>query len=215
MKPAAFVLLFLALSDPAAAQTPAAQTPIAGTGTSVGSGAATEDRPCLLGSGGGAPAWPTASESAQPRRSRGRAGWEREPRHRIEARFGVWRSPRFSHGESQRDIETSSADFAFGVEYLRLVAYDVAIGVGAQTRVRGTEQRFDRDNSYTTGGTTVMVPFVARWNPLRRLTRWRTLEPYVTGGFGPVIRADWETREIDNDQNSSTESRPPSAPARA
>ena len=214
----AFLLLLLAASTAAAQppvpggeQRPPAGCEVAGPGLFTGEEAA---RPFPVGSvrgklqlGPAGSSFPAehAAAGAQRRFWR-RAGWDREPRHRIEARFGVWRRPRFSFNESRRDLETSSADFAFGVEYLRLVAYDVAIGVGAQTRVRGTEERLeDRDRSSSTGHTTVAVPFVARWNFARRLTRWRTIEPYVTGGAGPVIRADWATEEFDGDRESRTD----------
>jgi hypothetical protein len=130
-------------------------------------------------------------------------GWLSDPRHRIETRFGVWRKPRFSWDEPEPDLHTGSADFAFGVEYLRSISQDVAVGVGMQARVRGSGERVEDGDSSSSGGTTVLIPFVVRWNFARRLTPWRTIEPYVTGNVGPLIRADWTASEIDDDDTSS------------
>lgn len=133
-------------------------------------------------------------------------GWLGAPRHRIETRFGVWRKPRFSYDEPSPDFHTGSADFAFAVEYLRSVSPDVAVGFGALARVRGSGERIEDGDSSSSGGTTVMIPFIVKWNFARRLTGWRTIEPYVTGNVGPLVRANWKASEIDDEDISSADS---------
>ncbi len=50
----------------------------------------------------------------------------------------------------------------------------------------------DWDGRHDTGAaqTVTGLPFVVRWYPIRRLTRARSVEPYVTTGIGPVFGVD-------------------------
>jgi len=128
-----------------------------------------------------------------------------EPRHRLEARFGVWRKPHFSFSEPTNDVHVGSADFAFGFEYLRSVTRDLAIGIGTQTFVRGTGESVEDGDSSSTGYATVAIPFVVRWTFARRLTSWRTIEPYLTAGVGPLIRMNWTAFEFDDDSTGTAD----------
>jgi len=128
-----------------------------------------------------------------------------EPRHRLEARFGVWRKPHFSFSEPTEDVHIGSADFAFGFEYLRSVTLDLAVGVGTQAFVRGAGESVEDGDSWSSGYATIAIPFVVRWNFARRLTNWRTIEPYLTAGVGPLIRMNWTAFEFDDDSTGTAD----------
>jgi hypothetical protein len=137
-----------------------------------------------------------------------------DAKNRIEARFGVYPAPEFTHSEAVRDVHTSTADVGVGGEYLRSISRDVAIGVAVSTRTRTErdwvdydhdgEADHDRDSTRTSHSTT-FVPAVIRWNFARRLTGWHTVEPYVTGSLGPVFRTNSKTVEWNDDRDRWSE----------
>jgi hypothetical protein len=119
-----------------------------------------------------------------------------DPRHRIELRFGGWGSGSYDYHDDWQ--YSGSAQGAFGLEYLNFIRNDLGVGIGISSLVsaRGdskgpADARTDR---VTTG-----IPVVLRWYPVRRMTRTRSVEPYVTAGIGPVFGVD---RVYTNDHDS-------------
>jgi hypothetical protein len=153
----------------------------------------------------------SAKTTAMPPATKGPVG---DAINRIEVRFGLYPEPQFSHAEAVPDIHTSSADFGLGIEYLRFIAPDIAIGFAVSTRARtdrtwtdldhDDEADSDRDSTRDSNSTT-FVPAVIRWNFLRRATSWRTVEPYVTGSLGPVFRSNSRSVERDDDRDRWSE----------
>jgi hypothetical protein len=111
----------------------------------------------------------------------------RDGRHRIELRVGGWTD---SWYEGSGDVwGAGSVHGAFGVEYLHLVLPDLAVGIGVSGLVRvveGGQGWGDGDAAQATVG----IPVVARWYPIRRMTRFRSVEPYAVAGIGPVFGVD-------------------------
>jgi hypothetical protein len=110
-----------------------------------------------------------------------------DPRHRIEARFGGWGSGRYDDGDDWH--YAGSAQGALGVEYLSFVRNDLGIGVGLSSLVR-VQGDWDGLVDAGTVRVTTSVPVIVRWYPARRVTRTRSVEPYVTAGIGAVFGVD-------------------------
>ena len=100
-----------------------------------------------------------------------------------------------------------------GFDYLRFVGRDIAVGVSASSLVRSDTVWTNRDHDNTadddrertrTASSTTFVYQVVRWNFARRLTEWRTLEPYIIGGMGPVFR--WNQKKIEMHDNNLDQS---------
>lgn len=109
-------------------------------------------------------------------------------RHRLEVRFGGW-GDGWYEGRGHNWDYTGSARGAFGVEYLSFIRNDIGIGVGVSGLVRAdacTGCSSDEESARAVIGT----PVIVRWYPVRRVTRTRVVEPYVTVGFGPVFGVD-------------------------
>jgi hypothetical protein len=134
--------------------------------------------------------------------------------NRFEVRFGVYPTPSFSHAEAVPDVHNSWADFGLGVEYLRYLRPDLAVGVAGFARTRTESTWTDRDHddeidhdrdSTRTSNTTTFVSAVVRWNFLRRATAWHTIDPYVSGSIGPVFRTNRKTVELYEDRDTWSE----------
>lgn len=110
-----------------------------------------------------------------------------DPRHRIEMRLGGWGDGWYDeHGHSSYSGSTQGA---FGLEYLNFVRNDLGIGFGLTSLVRGSgtiDGWGDTGTAHVTSG----IPIMVRWYPARRLTRQRSVEPYLTTGIGPVFVVD-------------------------
>lgn len=130
--------------------------------------------------------------------------------NRMEARFALWRRPAFSYAESSYG-DSSSLDVGVGFHYLRYVAEDVGVGVGVATRARtGTtwsdDDHHDDDDRTSSTRATTFVSMMVRWDFLRRLTGRQTVEPYVIGGVGPVVRGNWTSVDTRHDTDTTYES---------
>jgi hypothetical protein len=113
---------------------------------------------------------------------------EVDARHRIEVRFGGWGDGWYNeHGDSWQ--YSGSAQGAFGLEYLNFIRNDLGVGLAVTSlaRAHGGGHGWDEGGA---GEATCSIPVVVRWYPIRRLTRMRSVEPYVTGGIGPVFGVD-------------------------
>jgi hypothetical protein len=146
-----------------------------------------------------------AAESRPPARPRADERRLADARHRMEARLGLRHRPSISVSESSRDVHTSSVNVGGGVEYLYYVASDVGVGVSATSLARGVVTSVDHEDGVSSGHATIFVPLVARWNFVRRLTDWRTVDPYVTASVGPVFRVDWSTTEDRHDSHTTAD----------
>ncbi len=106
-----------------------------------------------------------------------------DPRQRIELRFGGWGSGRYDYHDVWHD--TGSAQGAFGLEYLGFIRNDLGVGIGISSLVlaRGDWGGVDLGSARVT----TSIPVVVRWYLVRRMTRARSVEPYVTAGVGPVF----------------------------
>jgi hypothetical protein len=127
-------------------------------------------------------------------------------RHRIEIRFGGWGDGWYDEHEDW--YYRGSAQAAFGLEYLNFVRNDLGVGIGLSTLARG-EGDLDGWDNEGTGQATCSIPVVVRWYPARRMTRMRSVEPYVTAGIGPVFgvnafyRHDYDPHDWDGNVVSS------------
>lgn len=120
-----------------------------------------------------------------------------DARHRVEVRLGGW-GDGWYEGHGRRWDYEGTGRGAFGLEYLRFIRNDLGIGVGMSGLVRAEDCHncFDRDAAQVV----TSIPVVVRWYPARRLTRSRAVEPYVTGGVGPVFGVDTiYTRDDEDD----------------
>jgi hypothetical protein len=120
---------------------------------------------------------------AEPVRERSLDG-----RHRIEVRFGGW-GDGWYEGNHRDWTFSGSARGAFGVEYLSFLRNDIGIGVGVSGLVRA-DDCFGCASDQDSARAVTSIPVVVRWYPVRRLTRARVVEPYVTAGAGPVFGVD-------------------------
>jgi hypothetical protein len=116
-------------------------------------------------------------------------------RHRIEVRFGGWGDGWYDYDETSHYSGTAQA--AFGVEYLNFLRNDIGLGVGLTTLARGNGGWDDWDESGTAQAI-CSIPIVVRWYPIRRVTRSRSVEPYVTAGIGPVFGVNTVYRHDDD-----------------
>jgi hypothetical protein len=119
-----------------------------------------------------------------PHRHRERA---LDPRHRIEMRIGGWGDGLFA--DNGHPYYGASAQAAFGLEYLNFVRNDIGVGIGF-TSLAAANGDWDVWDDSGTARVTTSIPIVVRWYPIRRLTRSRSVEPYVTAGVGPVFGID-------------------------
>jgi len=109
-------------------------------------------------------------------------------RHRIEVRFGGW-GDGWYHEHGDYWGYSGSAQAAFGLEYLNFIRNDIGIGL-AITTLASTHGDWHGWEDQGAGRAWCSIPVVARWYPMRRLTRVRSVEPYLTGGIGPVFAVD-------------------------
>lgn len=130
---------------------------------------------------------PPAADTAPPQPAAPAPAPALDARHRIEVRFGGWANGWDSYPD---DWHTSgSAQGAFGLEYLSFVRHDLGIGIAVTGLGRA---QGDWGGGHDTGSAQMLsgIPVVVRWYPIRRLTRTRAVEPYVTAGIGPVFGVD-------------------------
>ena len=115
-------------------------------------------------------------------------------RHHVGVGFGMW-SPSGAGGLSATPppplagAYVSAGSLSAKVEYLKFVRDDLALGGGVNILVDSAESAASIDGTSLRDRTGVGVPFIVRWNPLRRVTSWRTAEPYVIGTVGPLLAA--------------------------
>jgi hypothetical protein len=110
-----------------------------------------------------------------------------DPRHRIEVRFGGWESGWYDSDDDWH--HSGSAQGAFGLEYLNFVRDDLGVGIGIASLVSARED-WEGPVDAEAARATIGIPVVVRWYPARRMTRTRSVEPYVTAGIGPVFGVD-------------------------
>jgi hypothetical protein len=113
-------------------------------------------------------------------------------RHMGRVMFGTWNGP-----GQVRPVSGAPAPFvgeyvnagrlAVTTEYLKFVRDDLAVGAAAHVLVDSVESRSTGDTLAVRDRVGVSLPFVVRWNPIRRFTSWRTVEPYLQGAFGPLF----------------------------
>ncbi len=119
-----------------------------------------------------------------------------DARHRVEMRIGAWGDGWFDHDQDWHSSGTVHG--ALAVEYLNFVTSDVGIGIGVSSLVRAHGHDWDWTDRGAAQVTTT-IPVSARWYPIRRLTRSRSVEPYVTGGVGVVFGVDTVYTDIHDD----------------
>jgi hypothetical protein len=107
-----------------------------------------------------------------------------DPRYRIELRFGGWGSGWYDYHDDWH--YSGSAQGAFGFEYLGFIRNDLGVGIGISSLV-SADGDWGRVVDVRAARVTTSIPVVVRWYPVRRVTRSRSVEPYVTAGIGPVF----------------------------
>ncbi len=85
------------------------------------------------------------------------------------------------------------------LEYLKFVREDMAVGAAMHVMVDSVESTATADAVSVRDRVGVSFPFVVRWNPVRRFTSWRTVEPYLRGAVGPLIGAQDTMRTVGGD----------------
>jgi hypothetical protein len=146
---------------------------------------------------------PEAAGAAAPAADLPPPGPPGEAINRIEVRLGVYPPPSFHNETPANDVDSRQAEMGLGFDYLRFVGRDIAIGVAVSSLVRSDKSWTDKDHngvaddSYErtrASKSTTSLFGVVKWNFARRLTESRTLEPYVIGSLGPVIR--WNQKKV-------------------
>jgi hypothetical protein len=110
-----------------------------------------------------------------------------DPRHRIELRFGGWGSGWYDYHDDWS--YSGSAQGAFGLEYLNFIRNDLGVGIGISSLVSARGD-WEGLGDVGTARVTTSIPVIVRWYPVRRMTRTRSVEPYITTGIGPVFGVD-------------------------
>lgn len=154
---------------------------------------------------------PRPPRAARPTPDRpARRGPAPDPANRIEVRLGIAPRPVYSSAitPSVPPQHRTSADFGLGAEYLRAFGPDVAIGFAVSTLVLTRHDWIEdhAEDGTRTSGASTFIPAVVRWNFCRRLTAWRLVEPYLTGGVGPLVRTTSVTIGDRHDRDRTSES---------
>jgi len=126
-------------------------------------------------------------------------------RHQVGVMVGMWNGP----GEDQPvsaapatvaggygSAYVSAGRLAFTTEYLKFVREDLAVGAALHVMLDSAESTSTSNTLTVRDRVGVNLPFVLRWNPVRRLTSFRTVEPYLRGTVGPLIAAHNTVRGI-------------------
>jgi hypothetical protein len=108
--------------------------------------------------------------------------------------FGMWSGPEASQPVSGAPPSlvgsfVSAGRLAATMEYLKFVREDLAIGAAVHVMVDSVESTSSGDTLAVRDRVGLNIPFVVRWNPIRPLTSWHAVEPYVRGAFGPLLAA--------------------------
>ena len=115
-------------------------------------------------------------------------------RHQVGVRFGMWSGSGSAHLPVAAPPQlvgsyVSAGSLAFNLEYLKFVRDDLALGGAMHILVDSAEATLSVAGTAVRDRVGVCLPFVVRWNPLRRFTSWRAAEPYVVGTVGPLLAA--------------------------
>jgi hypothetical protein len=113
-------------------------------------------------------------------------------RHMIAMRLGTW-----SGLGSGEPVSGAPAGFtgdyvnagrlATSFEYFRFLREDLAVGAGLHMMLDSAESTAEGEQVSLRNRVGVSFPFIVRWNPIRPFTSWRTVEPYVRVGVGPLL----------------------------
>ena len=130
-------------------------------------------------------------------------------RHAIGMRFGTWSRPGGAEPVSGAPVGftgeyVSAGRLAANFEYLRYVREDMAVGAALHIMVDSVESTATAEAVAVRDRVGVNFPFVVRWNPVRRFTSWRTVEPYVRGAVGPLVGTQSTQRTVGGDLLSET-----------
>jgi hypothetical protein len=113
-------------------------------------------------------------------------------RHMGSVMFGTWSGPGGVQPVSGAPAAfvgayANASRLAVTTEYLKFVREDFAVGAAMHVMVDSVESTSTVDALAVRDRTGVTFPFVVRWNPIRRFTSWRAVEPYLRGTFGPLL----------------------------
>jgi hypothetical protein len=115
-------------------------------------------------------------------------------RQMVNLRFGTWNGrggvePVSGVPATFVGTYVNAGRLAGTVEYLKFVREDLAVGAAMHVMVDSAESTATEHEVAVRDRVGVNLPFVVRWNPVRRFTSWRTVEPYLRGAFGPLMGA--------------------------
>lgn len=113
-------------------------------------------------------------------------------RHMVGMRLGMWSGsggaqPVSGAPPAFTGQYLNAGRLAVNLEYLRFVREDLAVGAGLHMMVDTVESTATADTVAVRDRVGVQLPFVVRWNPVRLFTSWRTVEPYLRAGVGPLL----------------------------
>ena len=115
-------------------------------------------------------------------------------RHMVGLKLGMWSGPGGGQPVSGAPPAfagsyVSAGSLAGTIEYLKFVREDLAVGGGLHFMLDSAESTVTTQTLALRDRVAVNFPLVVRWNPVRRFTSWRAVEPYVRGTFGPLVGA--------------------------
>ncbi len=115
-------------------------------------------------------------------------------RHQAGLMLGMWDGPGDTAATGGVTAPFAGASVSAGklsmhVEYLRFVRDDLALGAAVHMMVDSVEATASSSAIAVRDRAGLVLPFVIRWNPIRRFTAWRGAEPYVLGAVGPLFGA--------------------------
>jgi hypothetical protein len=124
-------------------------------------------------------------------------------RHMVRLHFGTWNAPGGAQPASGAPPSfvgayVNAGRLAGRAEYVKFVREDLAVGAAVHVMVDSVESTTTGDATAVRDRGAVGFPFVVRWNPIRPFTSWRTVEPYLHAGVGPLLGA-YNTERIDGD----------------
>jgi hypothetical protein len=130
-------------------------------------------------------------------------------RHAIGMRFGTWNGPIAGAPGGGAPAAfageyINAGRLAANFEYLKYVREDLAVGAALHVMVDSVESTATATEVSVRDHVGVNFPFVVRWNPIRRFTSWRPVEPYVRGAVGALVGTHSTQRGVNENLVSET-----------
>jgi len=100
-------------------------------------------------------------------------------------------------------VHASLASLTGGVQFLRYVREDLALGVGLHPMLAALDTASTEGGSISNSRLSVSLPFIVRWSPIRRLSSKYPVMPYISTKVGPMFGADVTTVTGDTERTDA------------